>query len=288
MPSAFAFDVTTAEFAEKVIEASRQVPVVVDFWAEWCQPCRILKPILEKLAEEYGGRFLLAKVNSDQNQELAAQLGVRGIPAVKAIVNGQLVNEFTGALPEAQVREFIDSLIPSPAEPLRAQALAAHEQGDLEGARKLMAQAINLDPRNDTSYLDYVELSLEAGALDEAREILDAVAERARDRTRVESLQARLQLAAGGGGADTAALEARIAADPADLAARLELANALAVARDYRGALAQLLEIVRRDRQWNEQAGRKTMLTLFSLLAAQPAMDDLVREYRVALARTLN
>ncbi len=284
-----AYDVTVADFAARVLGASRQVPVIVDFWAEWCQPCRILKPILEKLAAEYGGRFILAKVDSDHNQELAQRYGVRGIPAVKAFVNGEMVDEFTGALPEAQIRDFIDRLIPSPAEPLRLQALDAHAAGDLEGARQLMAQAIKLDPANDTSYLDYVEMSLAAGAIDEAREIMEAVRPRCRDRARVEALDAQLALAASGGGdIDIAALRSRIAADPADLDARLQLANALAVARDYRPAFEQLLEIVRRDRAWNEQAGRKTMLTLFTVLGAQPQHDDLVREFRVALSRTLN
>lgn len=285
--SASSYDVSVADFPQKVLDASRQVPVLVDFWAEWCQPCRILKPILEKLAVEYGGRFILAKVNSDQNQELAQRYGVRGIPAVKAFLGGELVDEFTGALPEGQVRDFIDRLIPSPAEPLRMQALEAHERGEVEAARKLMAQAINTDPRNDTSYLDYVELSLEAGAFDEAKEVLDAVRERCRDTERVAALDAQLKLAAGGG-ADTAALAARVAADANDLDARLQLANAQALARDYRAAFGQLLEIVRRDRKWNDEAGRKTMLTLFTMLAPQPQYDDLVREFRVALSRTLN
>jgi putative thioredoxin len=282
-----AYDVSVADFPQKVLDASHQVPVLVDFWAEWCQPCRTLKPILEKLAAEYGGRFILAKVDSDQNQELAQRYGVRGIPSVKAFVDGALVDAFEGALPEGQVREFIDRLIPSPAEPLRAQAAAAHEKGDVESARQLMAQAINLDPRNDTSYLDYIELSLEAGAFDEAKEVLDAVRERSRDKARIDALTARLQLAAGGG-ADTSALAARVAADANDLDARLQLANAQALARDYRAAFEQLLEIVRRDRKWNEEAGRKTMLTMFTMLGAQPQHDDLVREFRVALSRTLN
>jgi putative thioredoxin len=283
-----AHDVTVADFSQKVLDASHQAPVLVDFWAEWCQPCRVLKPILEKLAAEYQGRFILAKVNSDENQELAQRYGVRGIPAVKAFVDGEVVDEFTGALPEGQVREFIDRLIPSPAEPLRAQAFAAHEKGDLDGARKLMAQAINLDPRNDESYLDYVDLSLQAGDLDEAKEVLDAVRERSRDRARVDALEAQLHLATGSGGADVEALSARIAADPQDLDARLQLANALAVTRDYRGALEQLIEIVRCDRKWNDEAGRKTALRLFALLAAQPQYDDIVREFRTALSRTLN
>ncbi len=287
MPS-HSYDVTTADFDEKVLAASRRVPVLVDFWADWCQPCRILKPILEKLAAEYDGRFILAKVDSDHNQELARKYGVRGIPAVKAFVDGQLADEFTGALPEGQVREFIDSLVPSPAEPLRLEGLAAWNRGDAEAARRLLAQAVETDPRNEQAYLDYAEVSLESGAVNAAKQVLDAIAEQGRDRARIDALLARLALAAGGSGADPAALRARIDADAGDLEARLQLANAEALARNYRAALEQLLEIVRRDRKWKEEAGRRTMLTLFNVLAAQPEHDDLVRQYRVALARTLN
>lgn len=286
--TAHAYDVNVSDFDEKVVAASRRVPVIVDFWAEWCQPCKILKPILEKLAAEYGGRFILAKVNSDENQEIAARYGVRGIPAVKAFVDGQLVNEFTGALPEGQVRDFIDALIPSPAEPLRLEALAARARGELDAARKMLAEVLKLDPRSEVAYLDFVDVSLDAGVLDEAREVLDAVAGKARDTARVAALQARLQLVASAGNADLTALKATVAAKPADLDARLQLANALAVATDYRGALENLLEIVKRDKTWNEDAGRKTMITLFGMLGAQPQHDNLMREFRVALARTLN
>lgn len=288
--SLHAYDVTTADFEEKVIAASKQVPVVVDFWAPWCQPCRILKPILEKLAAEFGGKFILAKVNSDENQELSMRYGVRGIPAVKAFVDGRLADEFTGALPEAQVREFLHRLIPSPAEPLRREAMALAASGDFAAARRKMADAINLDPANDNAYLDFIELllsSAEPGTIDEARELMAAVADRARDRARVESLQARLRLASAGGGNITE-LEAKVAAQPDDHAARLQLANALALAQDYRAAFENLLEIVRRDRKWNDEAGRKGMLDLFALLSTQPQYDDLVREFRIALARTLN
>lgn len=286
--TAHSYDVSAADFEEKVLAASRHAPVIVDFWAPWCAPCKVLKPILEKLAAEYGGRFTLAKVNSDDNQEIAAQYAVRGIPAVKAFVNGEMVSEFTGALPEGQVRDFIDALIPSPAEPLRLEALAARDHGDLNLARTKLAEALKVDPRSEIAYLDFIDVSIDAGALDEAKEVLDAVGGKARDAARVESLRARLQLATTAGNADTAALAAAVAAAPESLDARLELANALAANGDYRGAFENLLEIVKRDRAWNEEAGRKTMITLFSMLGAQPQHDDIVREFRVALSRTLN
>lgn len=289
--SQHAIDVSVADFDDKVLAASRRVPVIVDFWAPWCQPCRILKPILEKLAAEYAGRFILAKINSDENQELAMRYGVRGIPAVKAFVGGELVDEFTGALPEAQIREFLDRLIPSPAEPLRREALSLAAAGDLVAARQKMAEAIDLDPRNDTAYLDFIQLSLDLGtpeALSEASELLAAVADRVRDQDRAAALKARIEMAQAASGVDLAALATRLERDANDHEARLQLANALALRQDYRGALEHLLEIVRRDRKWNDEAGRKGMLKLFTLLSAQPQYDDLVREFRIALARTLN
>jgi len=154
-----------------------------------------------------------------------------------------------------------------------------------------MVEAINLDPRNDTSYLDFIQLSIDLGsteALAEANELMAVVADRASDVGRVESLQARLRMAGTAGEVDVGALEARLAGDANDHDARLQLANALALQHDYRGALEHLIDIVRRDRKWNDEAGRKGMLNLFALLAAQPQYDDLVREFRIVLARTLN
>jgi putative thioredoxin len=284
----FSIDVGTADFQENVIAASHRAPVLVDFWAEWCAPCRALKPVLEKLAADYGGRFILAKMNSDQNQELAARLGVRGIPNVKAFVGGKLVDEFTGALPEAQIRAFIDKLLPSPAEPLRIAAQEARARGDTEVAASLLADARELDPGNEDVMLDLAEIHIDAGQVDAARAMLDPLEHRARDAARLAALQARLKLTAAGGGADPAALSARIAANAGDLAARLELAHALALAQDYRPALEQLLDIVRRDRKWQDEVARKTMLDLFALLGGDAQYDDLVREFRIQLARTLN
>ncbi len=284
--SAHCIDVTENNFMQEVIEASRRVPVLVDFWAPWCGPCRSLGPILEKLAAEYQGRFRLAKVNSDENQALAGQFGVRGIPNVKAVVNGQIVNEFTGALPESAVREFIDALLPSPAEPLRQEALAAHARGETGATRKLLLEAIRLDPKHEQARLDLIGILIDAGDLAEAQRLLDEIMDAGKDRARIDSLAARLALAGNAaGGADEETLRARIAADAGDLAVRLDLARMLAAKQDFRGALEELLEIVRRDRSFDDDIGRKTMLQIFSLLGAD---SDLMREFRGKLSSLLN
>jgi putative thioredoxin len=147
-------DVTQADFQEKVINASFKHPVVLDFWAPWCAPCKVLKPILEKLEAEYAGKFLLAKVNSDENQELSARYGVRGIPSVKAMVDGKIVNEFTGVLPESAIRDWLDKIIPSPAEELRREAVELAAANDLNGALRKLAEASKLEPDNEVVRVD--------------------------------------------------------------------------------------------------------------------------------------
>lgn len=284
--SAFSVDVTTQTFEREVLEASRRQPVLVDFWAPWCAPCRVLKPILEKLADEYQGRFRLAKVNSDDNQQLAYQFGVRGIPSVKAFVDGELVDEFTGALPESEIRGFIESLLPSPAEPLRQEALAARARGDGDATRKLLLRAIEIDPQHEAARLDLVDVLIDVGDLDEARRLLDEVPVGAKDQARVDGLRARLALAGSGtAGADEAELRHQVGNDPANLESRLQLANVLVARKDYRGGLEQLLAIVRRDRSFRDDVARKTMLHVFDVLGSD---DDLVREFRRELAAAIH
>jgi putative thioredoxin len=279
--SDFDLDVHLPDFQAAVLDESRTRPVVVDFWAPWCGPCKSLKPILEKLAAEYGGKFRLAKVNADDNQALSQQYGVRGIPAVKAFVNGEMVDEFSGALPEAEVRAFLDRLIPSPADALRAQAAAARAAGDQGAALQLLAEASKQDPLHLGVRLDAAEIMLDLSEADEARRLIGSVPDDADPR--VPQLKARLQFL-GAAGADEAALRARIAADGNDLEARLALANLAIAGQHYEEGMEHLLEIVRRDRGFQDDIGRKTLLSVFNLLGG----GELVSRYRRLLASALN
>jgi len=280
----YSFDTSAESFEKEVLKASERVPVLVDFWAPWCAPCRVLKPMLEKLADEYQGRFLLAKVNSDEQPQLSAQFGVRGIPNVKAFVDGKLADEFTGALPESGVREFIDRLIPTPAEKLRRTARALVTQGDFDEAERHLRNALALDPANHTVRLDLVELLLAKNSQAEAEELFAPIPERERDE-RADRLYSVLalwkksqQLPA------LEELQAKLAADPADLHARMALGERLVADHRFEPALAALLEVVRQDRGALRTSARKLMVEVFRLAEDQP---ELVSEYRKLLAGAL-
>ena len=284
--SEFAFDVSIENFEAQVLIPADTVPVVVDFWAPWCQPCQTLKPMLEKLAEEYKGRFLLAKVNSDENPELAQHFGVRSIPSVKVLFQGQLVDEFNGALPESQVREFLDR-IALPAGPehadLRQVAAGLVAEGKLEEALATLVQASQANPQDQAIQLDAVEVLMQLGRNDEAKQLLGG--DYANEAERANALRARLALL--DGAADVAPLEAKLAADADDHAARLELSKAYAAQGRFREALEAALEVVRRDRFFDQGAGRQAILSLFEALNGEQ-YDDLVREFRRKLSATLN
>ncbi len=280
----FAHDVNADNFQQIVIEGSQTVPVVIDFWAPWCGPCKVLKPILEKLAEEYGGKFILAKINSDENPDLAAQFGVRGIPNVKAVYNGAVVDEFTGALPEGAVREFIDRILPSPADELRVQAATLRASGDLEGALRTLGEASQLDDRNEQIRLDAAEILVELERFEDAKPLLDSLSPVTLMDDRPRALLAKVNFAlAGHGGADEASLRERIAAQPEDMESRLQLAELLVAAGRHAEGMDELLEMIRRDRAWNDDAARKTLLSVFSVLGSHP----LVGEYRRKLTAAL-
>ena len=280
-------DVSQADFDTKVVAASHKQPVVIDFWAPWCAPCKVLKPILEKLEGEYKGKFLLAKVNSDENHEIAARYAVRGIPSVKAMVDGKIVNEFTGALPESMVRDWLDKIIPSPAEELRREAQQRSEAGDLDGALQKLTEASTLDADNEWVRVDAAEILLAMGNPDDAQPLLDSLKDPdiLKD-ARVLQLKAQVRLAEmREEGESEAELAAVISLNENDLESRLKLANVLIAANKPAEGMDQLLEIVRRDRKFKDDIGRKMLLDVFNLLGGQ---HELVAEYRRKLASILS
>ena len=278
-------DVDARNFNQEVLEASKDVPVVIDFWAPWCGPCKVLKPMLEKLAADYGGKFKLVKVNSDECLDLAQEFGVRSIPDVRAIRNGKQVGAFVGALPMPQLRAFIDKLIPSPSELERARGAELRAAGKPLEAIAGFRKAVELDAGNDPARLDLAELLVEQGQLDEADSLIAAVKPDPSWDERIATLRQGIAFARSGqSGPGEDELSRRVSADPDDLASRLLLANLHAGQRNYRQAMEELLEIIRRKKDFQDGAARKQMLAIFGLAAADP---DLVSEYRRKLASTL-
>ena len=282
MPSPHVLEVTAETFEQDVLEASRQAPVVVDFWAPWCAPCRALGPVLEKLAGEYGGRFRLAKVNTEENGELAQAFNVRSIPDVRAFRGGRQVDQFMGALPEPRVRAFIEDVVPSPAELEWLRAAELRLAGDLAAALAALRKALELNPQLHLARIDLAEVLMETGQHEEASTQLAGVPDDPDWDARVASLRQAVAFAQAGGSESD--LSARVAADPGDLEARLALAGALAARKAWRDALEHLLEIVRRNKSWRDGEARKQMIAIFNLAAAD---EDLVGEYRRKLASVL-
>jgi putative thioredoxin len=275
-------EVNEQNFDHEVVARSRQVPVVIDFWAPWCGPCRTLGPTLEKLAREANGAWVLAKVNVDENPRLSQAFRVQGIPAVKAVRDGKLVDEFTGALPETQVRAWLKRLAPDETEQL-IEAAGSMAASDPEGAAARYRLVLGSDPTNVTALFELGRLLLLQGDAEGAA-VLREVPEGTPFYPRAQALLGLAAFFAEATDADSTTLNEQILGQPADMAARYRLAALAARQGRYATAMEQLLTIVQRDRSFHDDGARKTLLALFEALGSG---EPLVAEYRRKLASTL-
>jgi putative thioredoxin len=279
--------VTTANdenFETAVLERSKQVPVLVDFWAEWCGPCRVLGPLLEKLANEFAGQFVLVKIDVDRAPMLAAQFQVSSIPAVMAIVDGTLAGQFLGALPESQIRDFLRQILPSEADRLlkTAEQLEATQPA---AACEAYSDVLKLDPKNTLALAALAEMALGEGALDRAAELVETIRQGDAGWDRAQRVKSRLEFQATlTRGGSLAEIKSRAEANPNDRHARLELGLAQAAIGDYPAALETLVAIVEADREFGKEHAKDPIVRIFSIVGPQTALAN---EYRARLARAL-
>ena len=261
-------DTTTAGFRQDVIAESAKQPVLVDFWAPWCGPCKQLTPVIEKAVKAAGGKVKLVKMNIDEHPQIPGQLGIQSIPAVIAFTKGQPVDGFMGALPESQVKAFIERLVgpvgPSAAEDMLAEAAELAAQGDAAGAAELYAAVLAQEPDNVAAIAALAKLHLDLGDLDGAKRFLTMAPKGKENDPAIAGARAAIELAAQAASlGDVGELMRRVEADPRDHQARFDLAVALNARNKRDEAVDALLEIVRRDRTWNEDGARKQLVQFF-------------------------
>ena len=279
------FEVAAADFDRRVIEASHKVAVIVDFWAPWCGPCRFLEPALERVVEDLNGKAVLARVNVDENQELASRFGIQSIPAVKVFRGGQVAGEFVGALPEHQIRTILAALIPSEADELVAEGDMLVENDKADEARQRYRKALDVEPRHAGATLALAKLTFEEGRLDRAAALLKDIDPTAREHDQACGLLARIGFAekcqAAGG---LKAVKESFDEDPADLDRGYDYACCLAAAERYREALEAFLQLVRADRHYRDDAAKDAMVRIFSIVGQRSPLAD---DYRARLSRLL-
>ncbi len=282
--SAHIIDITSENFMTEVMEASQTTLIVLDFWATWCGPCQSLMPVISKLVDEYNGSFRLAKVNIDEQQELAGQFAVRSVPTVKFIKQGQVVDEFNGALPEGEIRKFLDRYIEKASDKLLDAALAQYEAGEKLPAIEAIQEISQQDPNNPRIALVYADLMIRETRYDLAQEVLQSLPYETRQTEQVAAMLAKIEFAANA--ADLPGEEdllKTITDNPKASKARHQLSTLYTMQGNYDKALEQLLEIVKRDRAYEDDAGRKAMLKLFDMLGDNALVHQFRRKMMAAL-----
>jgi len=280
------YDVTDEDFQALVVERSGQVPVLVDYWAEWCGPCQMQMPVLKKLIEEHDGHVLLAKVNTDEQRNLARDHGIRSLPTMRLYKDGAVVEEVLGAQTEATLRILLDRYVSRPSDQLRIAAMETHRQGNAADALRMLHEAREADPDNHRSQLDYAAINLELGDIAEAEATLDALPRDIREETEAVRLYALLGFARVAQDAPSAEeLETRINNKPGDIEAHHQLAARHVLADQLEPALQELLHILQHDRSYGEDAGRTGMLAVFDLLGNE---GELVADYRRKLFNSMH
>ena len=284
--SPFISDVDHGNFAERVVEASKQAPVLVDFWAAWCAPCQLLMPVLAKLAHEYAGKFLLAKVNTDENPELALEQGVRSLPTVRLFRHAKPVGEFLGAQPEGIVRSLLNAHIERESDRIAARAMDLHRGGKSQDALALLEEALTSDPDNERVRFDLAVVALDSGNLEACEHVLKELPPNRQLDADTKRLQARLHFARLAKDAPPVeALIRTVAANPSDCDARYKPSAVKATEGDYEPAMEQLLEILRRNRSFAEDGGRRGLVALFEILGSE---HPLVSRYRSLMSSALH